>query len=908
MARLLTLRTLLLLLALLAAATRAAFEPYDGECAVELLDVCCQCGGCDGTGHSNANRAPVYDVSPLERVNQDERTGSALAVNARGTLVVAVSRRPENDYAEGAFDSSRGATNPNTTVHLIDVTQLGRVQHLVLAPPLAPQQRGHAVAVCDDVVAIGGAGELHVLVRTNTPPWSTAYVARDPSIGDANADFGWAVALERQEQLLVASDPSYHDDDGRVYVYLLYQETLLDSLRAPEPGALPPSPLLQGAQCRLGHALAVDGSTIVAAAPGCEAVAVAERDSDGKWYVAQVIVAPDEGDNNNNNNGTTLRRFGSAVALSGAWLVVGSLDGGAVEVYRRTRAADAATNTPSEWLHWQTLTAPAAAATQGGDARSFGYAVAVVADKRIAVGDPGVYTSLAAQGRLYTYEYSASKQRWLPCAAYVDDEGSLHTRYGSAVALAAEADYIVTGAPNKPGGAVYLINSGARADRCRGCDGEINSCTSNDVCGVCGGTNDTCRGCDGVPLSGVKNDYCGQCGGANTTCMAIDRIEGAGVTAPFALQARCGQPLDVVVTIEPDVAEARTAQWRIARFPAAEGSSVQFASATAAQVAGSRTRTLRFLSGLRRPQDAAFRDSFQLQATTSTGRVLTATVSVTLLDCVGCDGVDNSGTANDQCGVCGGDGRSCVDCAGVLYGSNVVDYCGVCSAPDNANRTCFSVVSRTAVDALVVACKHAATAPALAYLPSFAGDTVRWTLESSAATTDAGVSVDAVSGAITYRHAGSTNLQDVRIVVRATNSVGLSDTGGISVRVTLCDVDGCDGVYGSGKTLDRCNQCDGSDACVDCNDVAFGLAMLDACGVCGGDGSTCANAFALTPVPPAALSTGATAALWLALSGGVLLIIFVGLALAYFMLRTPSSGASSMRQTRYSAVDLLPRE
>ena len=50
----------------------------------------------------------------------------------------------------------------------------------------------------------------------------------------------------------------------------------------------------------------------------------------------------------------------------------------------------------------------------------------------------------------------------------------------------------------------------------------------------------------------------------------------------------------------------------------------------------------------------------------------------------------------------------------------------------------------------------------------------------------------------------------------------------------------CDGVLGSGKKIDACNVCGGnSTACADCAGVANGKSVIDSCGVCGGTGSTC---------------------------------------------------------------------
>jgi hypothetical protein len=50
---------------------------------------------------------------------------------------------------------------------------------------------------------------------------------------------------------------------------------------------------------------------------------------------------------------------------------------------------------------------------------------------------------------------------------------------------------------------------------------------------------------------------------------------------------------------------------------------------------------------------------------------------------------------------------------------------------------------------------------------------------------------------------------------------------------------GCDGVLGSGKVVDICGVCGGNGtSCIGCNGVPFGL-KYDVCGVCGGNGSTC---------------------------------------------------------------------
>jgi hypothetical protein len=60
----------------------------------------------------------------------------------------------------------------------------------------------------------------------------------------------------------------------------------------------------------------------------------------------------------------------------------------------------------------------------------------------------------------------------------------------------------------------------------------------------------------------------------------------------------------------------------------------------------------------------------------------------------------------------------------------------------------------------------------------------------------------------------------------------------------ICGGDGttcldCRAIPNGPNRVDRCGVCGGNDACVDCNNVANGPAARDRCGVCGGNGTSC---------------------------------------------------------------------
>jgi hypothetical protein len=56
--------------------------------------------------------------------------------------------------------------------------------------------------------------------------------------------------------------------------------------------------------------------------------------------------------------------------------------------------------------------------------------------------------------------------------------------------------------------------------------------------------------------------------------------------------------------------------------------------------------------------------------------------------CLDCKGTPNGTAKVDQCGVCGGDGKSCLDCKGTVNGTAKTDFCGVCGGDDTSCLAC----------------------------------------------------------------------------------------------------------------------------------------------------------------------------------------------------------------------------
>lgn len=308
----------------------------------------------------------------------------------------------------------------------------------------------------------------------------------------------------------------------------------------------------------------------------------------------------------------------------------------------------------------------------------------------------------------------------------------------------------------------FFSTSSLSVDLKYGCDNVLGSGKVRDKCGVCGGRNE-CSGCDGVAGSFKEYDRCGVCGGSNA-CVGCDGVPFSGVT--------CGSP-----TPQASVAPTPSPWWQT---PPPTPEPIWTTAAPTPPPTPAMGCVTSGSSCVRSSDCCSNRC-----AATTTGMLVcmvAPTPKPTPLLPPGCDGVPGSFRRYDQCGVCGGDGRSCLGCDGVPFSTRAFDRCGVCGGDGQSCVGCDGVpFSRQRYDQCGVC----------------GGD-----------------------------HSSCLGCDGVPFSGAKVDQCGVCRGNGDQCR-------GCDNLY-KYHVYDSCGVCNGNNDCIGCDGVYDSPLKYDLCGVCNG--------------------------------------------------------------------------
>ncbi|MCB0329910.1 MAG: hypothetical protein KDD70_09610 [Bdellovibrionales bacterium] len=121
------------------------------------------------------------------------------------------------------------------------------------------------------------------------------------------------------------------------------------------------------------------------------------------------------------------------------------------------------------------------------------------------------------------------------------------------------------------------------------------------------------------------------------------------------------------------------------------------------------------------------------------------------------------------------------------------------------------------------------------------GDTLNYVFTTSC---DGGASISlgaqGITGDLVLTAPGTgQGVSGCEVTLTVSDVFGQTSTCSLPIEVEPCDLD-CAGTINGTAVIDQCGICDGDGtSCLDCAGTPNGTAQVDACGICGGDGSSC---------------------------------------------------------------------
>ena len=374
-----------------------------------------------------------------------------------------------------------------------------------------------------------------------------------------------------------------------------------------------------------------------------------------------------------------------------------------------------------------------------------------------------------------------------------------------------------------------------------GCDGVPLAAggLTTDMCGLCGGDNSTCADCLGHPNGAAKVDRCGVCAPPESQCQRDCEGTWGGSSALDACLLCNGDNSSCL-----DCAgnpNGRNAFDRCGDCVAPEDACVRDCSGV---WAGGATNDVCSVCG----GDGS-------SCTDCAGVAFGSSVVDRCSDCVAlsakcqmdCAGVWGGSKVVDVCGICHGDGTACLDCAGVPHGRSTIDQCGACVPKSAAcSKDCAGdwggdlVVDKCGVCGGDGVCREAVRISieipgAVSEFDDAAKSSIRNTVANAI-----GLELQYVS--ITSLVASANEVEETVEISFELRVERTSDASGRRRRLQWGDLASglASGVASAtGVDLDKVTAGTPVEVVIDCHGQVGGDAIVDACGLCGGDNSTC---------------------------------------------------------------------